>query len=186
MGELTHDIVSLAELQFELFRHDCREGLKGLLIPAGVAAAGGDRGRRHGAGCADCSLPSCSRKPRPVAGGGLFGRRPGRLWRGGGPGSRGVGPHPRSRACFRALPRRTNPQYELDQARLEATNTSEAESTTDIRQKNKVQKNKRKPRNTQTTRKEEKMKPFFPVFFRVFVCFRGSPLLYVSALHISV
>jgi hypothetical protein len=46
MGELTHDIVSLAELQFELFRNDCREGLKGLLIPlallllAGIAAAG--------------------------------------------------------------------------------------------------------------------------------------------------
>jgi Putative Actinobacterial Holin-X, holin superfamily III len=46
MGELTHDIVSLAELQFELFRNDCREGLKGLLIPvalllvAGVVALG--------------------------------------------------------------------------------------------------------------------------------------------------
>ena len=46
MGELTHDIVSLAELQFELFRNDCREGLKGLLIPvtlllfAGIVAAG--------------------------------------------------------------------------------------------------------------------------------------------------
>ena len=46
MGELTHDIVSLAELQFELFRQDCREGLKGLMIPAallllaGIAAAG--------------------------------------------------------------------------------------------------------------------------------------------------
>ena len=46
MGELTHDIVSLAELQFELFRNDCREGMKGLLIPAtlllfaGIVAAG--------------------------------------------------------------------------------------------------------------------------------------------------
>ena len=46
MGELTHDIVSLAELQFELFRNDCREGLKGLLVPvallllAGIVAAG--------------------------------------------------------------------------------------------------------------------------------------------------
>jgi len=46
MGELTHDIVSLAELQFELFRNDCREGLKGLLIPvallllAGIVATG--------------------------------------------------------------------------------------------------------------------------------------------------
>jgi hypothetical protein len=46
MGELTHDIVSLAELQFELFRKDCREGLKGLLLPiaslllAGIVAAG--------------------------------------------------------------------------------------------------------------------------------------------------
>jgi hypothetical protein len=33
MGEVTHDIVSLAELQFELFRIDCREGLKRMLIP---------------------------------------------------------------------------------------------------------------------------------------------------------
>ncbi len=46
MGELTHDIVSLAELQFELFRNDCRTGLKGLLVPvallllAGIVAAG--------------------------------------------------------------------------------------------------------------------------------------------------
>ena len=46
MGELTHDIVSLAELQFELFRNDCRKGMKGLLIPvallllAGIVAAG--------------------------------------------------------------------------------------------------------------------------------------------------
>ena len=46
MGELTRDILSLAELQFELFRRDCREGLRGLLIPlallllAGIAAAG--------------------------------------------------------------------------------------------------------------------------------------------------
>ena len=45
MGELTHDIVSLAELQFELFRNDCRKGLKGLLVPvallllAGIVAA---------------------------------------------------------------------------------------------------------------------------------------------------
>ena len=46
MGELTHDIVSLAELQFELFRRDCREGLTRMLIPlalllvAGIVAAG--------------------------------------------------------------------------------------------------------------------------------------------------
>jgi hypothetical protein len=46
MGELTHDIVSLAELQFELFRIDCREGRKRILIPvalllfAGILAAG--------------------------------------------------------------------------------------------------------------------------------------------------
>ena len=46
MGELMHDIVSLAELQFELFRIDCREGLKRMLIPvalllsAGIVAAG--------------------------------------------------------------------------------------------------------------------------------------------------
>ena len=36
MGELTHDIVSLAELQVELFRSDCREGLKGLLVPVAL------------------------------------------------------------------------------------------------------------------------------------------------------
>jgi hypothetical protein len=46
MGELTHDIVSLAELQFELFRNDCRAGINGLLIPfalllfAGIVATG--------------------------------------------------------------------------------------------------------------------------------------------------
>lgn len=46
MGDLTHDIVSLAELQFELFRNDYRAGMKGLLVPvalllfAGMAAFG--------------------------------------------------------------------------------------------------------------------------------------------------
>ena len=46
MGELTHDIVSLIELQFELFRVDCREGRKRILIPlalllfAGILAVG--------------------------------------------------------------------------------------------------------------------------------------------------
>ena len=46
MGELTHDIVSLAELQFELFRIDCREGIRRILIPvalllfAGIVAVG--------------------------------------------------------------------------------------------------------------------------------------------------
>ena len=46
VGELTHDIASLAELQFELFRSDCRQGLKRMLIPvalllvAGMVAAG--------------------------------------------------------------------------------------------------------------------------------------------------
>jgi hypothetical protein len=46
MGELTHDIVSLAELQFELFKNDCREGLKRMLVPvalllgAGIVAVG--------------------------------------------------------------------------------------------------------------------------------------------------
>lgn len=46
MGELTHDIVSLAELQFELLRLDCREGLKRMQLPvamllfAGIAAVG--------------------------------------------------------------------------------------------------------------------------------------------------
>jgi hypothetical protein len=41
MGELTHDIVSLAELQFELFRSDYRGGLKGLLIPIGLLLVAG-------------------------------------------------------------------------------------------------------------------------------------------------
>jgi hypothetical protein len=41
MGELTHDIVSLAELQFELLRDDCREGMKGLKIPAALLLAAG-------------------------------------------------------------------------------------------------------------------------------------------------
>ena len=36
MGELTHDLLSLAELQFELFRTDCRAGMKGLLLPVGL------------------------------------------------------------------------------------------------------------------------------------------------------
>ena len=46
MEELTYDIVSLAELQLELFRVDCREGLRQILIPvalllfAGIVAAG--------------------------------------------------------------------------------------------------------------------------------------------------
>ena len=46
MGELTYDIVSLAELQLELFRVDCREGLRRILIPvdllmfAGIVAVG--------------------------------------------------------------------------------------------------------------------------------------------------
>jgi hypothetical protein len=46
MGELAHDIVSLAELQLELFRVDCREGLRQIMIPvalllfAGVVATG--------------------------------------------------------------------------------------------------------------------------------------------------
>jgi hypothetical protein len=46
MGDLTHDIVSLAELQFELFRNDYRGGMKGLLVPvvlllvAGIVALG--------------------------------------------------------------------------------------------------------------------------------------------------
>ena len=46
MGELTHDIVALVELQFELFRSDFRKGMKGLLVPvalllfAGAAAVG--------------------------------------------------------------------------------------------------------------------------------------------------
>ena len=46
VGELMHDMVSLAELQCELFRIDCREGMRQVLIPcalllfAGTLAAG--------------------------------------------------------------------------------------------------------------------------------------------------
>jgi hypothetical protein len=46
MGELMRDIVSLAELQCELLKIDCRDGLKRMLIPAvlllfaGMVAAG--------------------------------------------------------------------------------------------------------------------------------------------------
>lgn len=41
MGELTHDIMSLAEFQFELFRIDCREGVKQMLIPVGLLLLAG-------------------------------------------------------------------------------------------------------------------------------------------------
>ncbi|MHB8972872.1 MAG: phage holin family protein [Pirellulaceae bacterium] len=46
MAELTHDTMSLAELQFELFKIDCRDGLPRILIPvalllfAGTVAVG--------------------------------------------------------------------------------------------------------------------------------------------------
>jgi len=36
MGQLTYDIMSLAELQFELFRNDCRAGMRGLLVPVAM------------------------------------------------------------------------------------------------------------------------------------------------------
>ena len=104
MGELTHDMVSLAELQFELFRTDCRKGLKGLLVPvallllAVIVAAG----TVPVALICRCRDPRAGR--RPIAGGGLFDRRAGRLHRGGGPGSRGVVPHPRSRDAFLSIP----------------------------------------------------------------------------------
>ena len=39
MGELTQDIVALAELQFELLRIDSREGFKRMLIPLGLFLA---------------------------------------------------------------------------------------------------------------------------------------------------
>ena len=41
MGELAHDIVSLAELQLELFRVDCLEGLRRILIPVVLLLFGG-------------------------------------------------------------------------------------------------------------------------------------------------
>ena len=97
MGELTHDIVSLAELQFELFRIDCREGLKRMLIPvalllfAGIVAVG----TVPIALMFIAELLDASR--RPIAGGGLFDRCVERLHRGGGHGSCGVVLPPRSR-----------------------------------------------------------------------------------------
>ena len=92
MGELTHDIVSLAELQFELFRNDCRDRPERTADPRRAAAGRRDCGRRHGADCADPhgGTPRASR--RPIAGGGLFDRCAERLHRGGGPGSCGVVP----------------------------------------------------------------------------------------------
>ena len=36
MGDVTHDILSLAELQFEIFRSECREGLKGMFVPVAL------------------------------------------------------------------------------------------------------------------------------------------------------
>ena len=41
VSELTHDIVSLAELQFELLRIDCREGLQRMLVPVALLLAAG-------------------------------------------------------------------------------------------------------------------------------------------------
>ena len=41
MGKLTHDIVSLAEFQFELFRSDCREGFKRMLVPIAMLLVAG-------------------------------------------------------------------------------------------------------------------------------------------------
>ncbi len=41
VAELTHDIVSLAEFQFELFRSDCREGLKRMLVPIAMLLVAG-------------------------------------------------------------------------------------------------------------------------------------------------
>jgi hypothetical protein len=41
MSELTHDIASLAEFQFELFRNDCRQGLKRMLVPIALLLVAG-------------------------------------------------------------------------------------------------------------------------------------------------
>ena len=100
MGELTHDLASLAELQFELFRNDCREGIKRLRSPtplpplAGIVAAGTIPVAR-------LSLPRSSLSCRPIAGGGLFNRCSWRLHHSGGPGSCGVVQYPRSGAGLR-------------------------------------------------------------------------------------
>jgi uncharacterized membrane protein YqjE len=39
--ELTHDIISLAELELELFRIECRQGRRQLLIPVAMLLAAG-------------------------------------------------------------------------------------------------------------------------------------------------
>ena len=129
MGDLTHDIVSLAELQYELVRNDYRAGMKGLLVPvvlllvAGIVALG----------TVPIALLLMAEILIQVAGLsrviGPFDRGAERLHRGGGPGSCGVVPAPRSRACFSAFPGRMDPQFELDQARFEAVATDRITAT---------------------------------------------------------
>ena len=98
MDELTRDIVSLAELQFELFRNDCRKGLRGLLIPvallllAGIVAAGS-------VPVALIFIAEILAQAAGLSRAAAFSiAAPRRLHRGGRPGSCGVVPHPRSRA----------------------------------------------------------------------------------------
>ncbi len=123
VGELTHDIMSLVELQFELFRSDCRNALKGLLIPvvlllvAAIVAAG------------TVPLVLIGIAEVLVQAGGLFPRCAGRIHLGSGPGTRRVVLSPRNRTRVRAFPRRIDPQHCLDQARFEAAGAREIIAT---------------------------------------------------------
>ena len=100
VGELTHDIVSLAELQFELFRNDCRKGMKRLLLPVALLLLAGI----VAAGTVPVALIVLAELLTQAAGlsraASLFDRCAGRLRRGSGHGSCGVVPHPRNRASF--------------------------------------------------------------------------------------
>jgi len=89
--------VSLAELQFELFRSDCRNSLKGLLSPSRCCWSR-DCGRRHGTPGADLHCRTSRAGHGPIAGS-LFDRRMGRHRRGG-LGNCRVVPRSRRRLCF--------------------------------------------------------------------------------------
>ena len=126
-GRIDADIVWLAELQFELFRIDCRKGRKGMMIPVTLLLLAAIVAARRGAHCSDlrCGSPHAGR--RPLTGGGLFDRsdwgldrwrRSWELW--GSTNIHGVV------SRFRAFPRRIGPQHCLDQARLEAAGAGES------------------------------------------------------------
>jgi hypothetical protein len=116
VGELTSDVMSLAQLQLELFTTDCRTGMRGLLTPvvlllgAGLAALGTvpvvllllAETLVRVAGFSQLAALSTAALERAICGNC--------------PGNCGVVPGPRSRAGVPAFPRRIDPQSELDQA----------------------------------------------------------------------